>query len=116
MNTCMILSTLLVIIILLRVIFIMTEIGYYVNNNNEFKPINLKNVQANILAYEKFEKIYKDVFIITSTGRNEYQFNLCYKNPIVTTQIKKMLEEAFPVSTLEEIGNVRNCTTYKMNW
>ena len=48
----MILSTLLAIIIFLRVIFIMTEIGYYVISNNEFKPINLKNVQANILAYD----------------------------------------------------------------
>lgn len=134
MNTCMILSTLLAIVVLLRVIFIMAEMGYYMIYNNDYKIYNddykiynndilqpktkqyLRTLHTNILAYEKFDKLHKQVILIAATGRNEYQFNLCYKDPAITTLIETMVREAFPDSTIKSTHEVGNCTKYKLNW
>jgi hypothetical protein len=109
------LTSLLAIVILLRVLFTITE-----SNNNSFKPITtqkLRKFQGNIIAYQKFKDIHKNIIMVSAIGGKEHKYNLCFKDPVISNIIDEMLKEAFPNSLIhEEASQVRNCTLYKINW
>jgi len=110
----MTLSSLLAMVILLRVLFTITE-----SNNNSFKPTTqkLRNFQANIIAYQKFKDIHKNVIMVSAIGGKEHKYNLCFKDPIISNIIDEMLKEAFPDSVIqEEVPHLENCESYKIHW
>lgn len=117
MNLCITVSvtTFIVIVILLRILFAMMEIGYYAMNDEIIVPINLRGFHASALAYERFEKIHKQVLLIAATGGHKHQFNLCFKDPEVSKTIETMIKEAFPDSNVESSPN-GTCTTCKISW
>jgi hypothetical protein len=117
MNLCITVTvtTFVVIIILLRILFAMMEIGYYALNDEIIVPINLRELHASALAYERFEKIHKQVLLIAATGGHKHQFNLCFKDPKVSKTIEAMVKEAFPDSNVESSKN-GTCTTCKITW
>ena len=111
----MTLSSLLAMVILLRVLFIITE-----SNNNSFTPTTtqkLRNFQANIVAYQKFKDIHKNVIMISAIGGKEHKYNICFKDLVISNIIDEMLKEAFPDSVIqEEVPRLENCESYKINW
>lgn len=110
----MTLSSLLAMVILLRILFTITE-----SNNNSFKPTTqkLRNFQANIIAYQKFKDIHKNVIMVSAIGGKEHKYNLCFKDPIISNIIDEMLKEAFPDSVIqEEVPHLENCESYKIHW
>ena len=111
----MTLSSLLAMVILLRVLFIITE-----SNTNSFKPTTtqkLRNFQANIIAYQKFKDIHKNIIMVSAIGGKEHKYNLCFKDPFISNVIDEMLKEAFPDSVIqEEVPRLENCESYKINW
>ena len=119
MNLCMTVSTLLAAIVVLRILFLIKEIGeigYYAMVDDDIsKPINLRGFHASMLAYERFEKIHNQVLMIAETGKNEHQYDLCYKDPEIPKMIEAMVREAFPDSAVK-ISNNGTCTTHKISW
>lgn len=115
MNLCESLTSLLAIVILLRILFTITE-----SNNNSFNPTTtqkLRNFQANIIAYQKFKDIHKNIIIVSAIGGKEHKYNLCFKDPFISNVIDEMLKEAFPDSVIEEeVPHLENCESYKIHW
>jgi hypothetical protein len=111
----MTLSSLLAMVILLRVLFIITE-----SNNNSFKPTTtqkLRNFQANIIAYQKFKDIHKNVIMVSAIGGKEHKYNLCFNDHNIINIIDEMLIEAFPDSIIEEeVPRLEKCESYKIHW
>jgi hypothetical protein len=109
------LTSLLAMVILLRVLFIITE-----SKNNSFKPAatqKLRNFQANVIAYQKFKDIHKNVIMVSAIGGKKHTYNLCFKDPFISNIIGEMLIEAFPDSVIEEeVPRLENCKSYKINW
>jgi hypothetical protein len=108
------LTSLLAIVILLRILFIITE-----SKNNSFKPAatqNLRTLQYNIVAYQFFKNIHKNIIMVSAVGGKEYNYNLCLKDPIINT-IDEMVREAFPDCIInKEQSHITNCTSYKIHW
>lgn len=125
MNSCMIFSAVLAIVIMLRILFIMKEIGeigntlFMTGNNPPFTKQLLRGAPTIFVAYERFEKIRGAVMFTAATGGHTHKYNLCYKNIEVITIIDAMVREAFPDSKIEHahVQNLKNnCTAYKINW
>lgn len=127
MNPCVIFSTLLAIVVVLRIMFIMAEIGEMGEIGNKigvalimkdlppFTKKLLRGMPTTVVAYERFTKIHNQILMIASSGGHKYKFNLCYKDPEITKTIKVMVMEAFPDSALAHEKNGA-CFTYKMSW
>lgn len=82
------------------------------------KPITkqlLRGMQTNVLAYERFKKIYTHVIFTATIGGHNYKLNLCYKNPEITKTIEAMVRESFPDSKIKSSKN-GTCTAYKISW
>ena len=82
------------------------------------KPITkqlLRGMQTNVLAYERFKKIYTRVIFTATIGGHNYKLNLCYKNAEITKTIETMVRESFPDSTIKSLKN-GTCTAYKISW
>ena len=121
MNPCIIFSTLLATVILLRILFIMVEMGYYISKyiwTDDVVPMtkqHLRGMHAGIMAYDRFEKIHDRVVMVAITGGNAHKFDLCYKDPKMTTTIEGMVREAFPDSLVQNLKN-GTCNKYKISW
>ncbi len=119
MNLCMTVSTFLAAIILLRILFLMkeiAEIGYYAMADDDVSaPTHLRGFHTYMLAYDKFEKIHKQVLMIAATGGHDHQYNLCYKDPDVSKTIEAMMMQAFPDSAVKTSNN-GTCTMHKISW
>ena len=115
MNLCESLTSLLAMVILLRILFIIKE-----SNNNSFTTTTtpkLRKFQANIIAYQKFKDIHKNIIIVSAIGGKEHKYNLCFKDPFISNVIDEMLKEAFPDSVIEEeVPHLENCESYKIHW
>jgi hypothetical protein len=130
----MIASILIATIVVLRILFLMTEIGNLslieeivefgnkIENDDAFLPMTkqlLRGMPTAVVAYERFEKIYGAVMFTAATGGHIHKYNLCYKNNEVITIIDAMVREAFPDSKIEHahVQNLKNnCTAYKISW
>jgi len=118
----MIFSTVLAIVIMLRILFLIGEIGntlFMTGNNPPFTKQLLRGAPTIFVAYERFEKIRGAVMFTAATGGHTHKYNLCYKNIEVITIIDAMVREAFPDSKIEHahVQNLKNnCTAYKINW
>ena len=121
----MIFSAVLAIILLLRIMFIMKEIGEIGNtlimtgDNPPFTKQLLRGAPTMMVAYERFEKIRGAVLFTAATSGHKYKYNLCYKNNDVITVIDAMVREAFPDSKIEHAhikSSKNNCTAYKISW
>ena len=117
MNPCVTvtLTSFLVIVILLRIIFAMMEIGNLSLDDEPTTKQRLRGESLVILAYERYDQIHKRVWQIAVTGGHNYEYNLCYKDNDVNHIIYEMIKEAFPDSNAESSPN-GTCTTYKMSW
>ena len=126
----MISSILIATVVVLRILFLITEIGNLslieeivefgnkIENDDAFLPMTkqlLRGMPSLILANERFEKIHNRVFMIAATGGHDHKFNLCFKDPDVTNIIDAMVREAFPDSTIKSLKN-GTCTAYKISW
>lgn len=129
MNSCMIFSAVLAIILLLRIMFSKMEFDNINNNrmdnvfnddfDNTFIPITkkqLRSMHTSLLTYNGFAKIHNQVLLIAATGGHKHQFNLCYRDPNINSMIDAMMKEAFPNSVIVSMPKVGNCTAYKMSW
>lgn len=112
------LTSLLAMVILLRILFTIKEFGN--DDAYSLEPMTkkqLRGFQANIIAYQKFKDIHKNVIIASAMGGKEYKYNLCFKDHIIINIIDEMVREAFPDSLiLEEASQFINCTSYKIIW
>lgn len=127
MNPYMIASILIATVVVLRILFIMAEIGEMAEIGNkignallmeDFPQLTkklLRGMPTTVVAYERFTKIHNQILMIASSGGHKYKFNLCYKDPEITKTIKVMVMEAFPDSALAHEKNGA-CFTYKMSW
>ena len=141
MNSCMIFSALIATVVVLRILFIIAEIENYnwtddmtlddktsfkekemddIDNIDEIvsKPITkklLRGMQTNVLAYERFKKIYTRVIFTATIGGHNYKLNLCYEDPEITKTIEAMVRESFPDSKIKSSKN-GTCTAYKISW
>jgi hypothetical protein len=123
MNSCVIFSAALAIIVLLRIMFSAMEYGNINRMDNDFNddfddtfiPITkkqLRSMHESLLTYKGFEKIHTHVLLIAATGGHEYQFNLCYRRE----EIEAMIKEAFPDSVIVSMPKNNTCAAYKMTW
>ena len=118
----MIFSAVLAIIVLLRILFLIGEIGntlIMTGDNPPFTKQLLRGAPTIFVAYKRFEKIRGAVLFTAATGGNKYKYNLCYKNNDVITVIDAMTREVFPDSKIEHahIKSLKNnCTAYKISW
>jgi hypothetical protein len=127
MNPYMIASILIATVILLRILFLIAEIGEIGAIGNKignallmedlppFTKKLLRGMPTTVVAYERFTQIHNQILIIASSGGHKYKFNLCYKDPEITKTIKVMVMEAFPDSALAHEKN-GECFTYKISW
>ncbi len=123
----MIASALIATVVVLRILFIMAEIGEMGEIGNKigvalimkdlppFTKKLLRGMPTTVVAYERFTQIHNQILIIASSGGHKYKFNLCYKDPEITKTIKVMVMEAFPDSALAHEKN-GECLTYKISW
>ncbi len=116
MNQCMtVTSAIVIVILLLRILFIIAEIGYYSLGDDIIVPTNLRGFHSSVLAYETFEKIHNQILMIAGTGGHKHKYNLCYKDHEISKTIKVMVREAFPDSTVKTSKN-GTCTVHKISW
>ena len=114
-------STFLAAIVVLRILFIMKEIGEIGNTlimNEDNIPLTkelLRGMPTIIVAYERFTAIHNQVFMIAASGGHKNKFNLCYKDPEVSKTIEVMVKEAFPDSALDKVKN-DTCVAYTISW
>ena len=114
----MTLSSLLAMVILLRILFTIKEFGN--DDAYSLEPMTkqqLRGFQANIIAYEKFNQIYKNVIMASATGGSEHKYKLCHMDQKIINIIDEMVREAFPDSLIhQEASQFINCTSYKIIW
>lgn len=116
MNQCMtVTSAIIIVILLLRILFLIAEVGYYSLGDDIIVPTNLRGFHSSVLAYEAFEKIHNQVLMIAGTGGHRHKYNLCYKDPEVIKIIEAMVREAFPDSVVKSSNN-GTCTIHKISW
>ena len=119
MNSCMIASILISTIVIMRIRFLIGEIGNLpIISDSEFLPMtkqHLRGMPTIMAAYERFKKIYTRVIFTATIGGHNYKLNLCYKNPEITKTIEAMVRESFPDSTIKSLKN-GTCTAYKISW
>ncbi len=123
MNSCVIFSAALAIIVLLRIMFSVMEYDNINRMDNDFNddfddtfiPITkkqLRSIHESFITYKGFEKIHKQVLLIAATGGHEYQFNLCHR----AHNIEAMIKEAFLDSVIVSMPKNNTCAAYKMTW
>ena len=114
-------STFLVMVVVLRILFLIKEIGEIGNAlimNEDNIPLSkelLRGMPTIIVAYERFTAIHNQVLMIAASGGHKHKFNLCYKDPEITKTIKVMVIQAFPDSALEPM-KTDNCVAYTISW
>ena len=112
------LTSLLAMVILLRILFTIKEFGN--DDAYSLEPMTkkqLRGFQANIIAYQKFKDIHKNVIMVSAIGGKEHKYNICFKDPVISNIIDEMLKEAFPDSIIqEEVPHLENCESYKIHW
>ncbi len=117
MNSCMILSTLLATVIIMRILFIIIDMVYY-NVNDDSVPItkqHLRGMPIFIEAFESFERIHEQTIEIAINGGHEHKFKLCYENPDIIETTELMIREAFPDIIIKQVKN-GTCARYKLSW
>lgn len=113
-------STFIVMVVVLRILFLMKEIGEIGNTLimkglPPFSKDLLRGMPTGAVAYERFTAIHNQVLMIAASGGHKHKFNLCYKDPEITKTIKVMVIEAFPDSALEHVKN-GTCVAYTISW
>jgi hypothetical protein len=123
MNSCVMFSAALAIIVLLRIMFSVMEYSNINRMDNDFNddfddtfiPITkkqLRSIHESLITYKGFEKIHKQVLLIAATGGHECKFNLCHR----AGEIEAMIKEAFPDSVIVSMPKNNTCVAYKMTW
>ena len=121
MNLCITVSTFLAAIVVLRILFLIKEIGEIGNilimkgGNPPFIKELLRGMPTGVVAYERFTAIHNQVLMIAASGGHKHKFNLCYKDPEITKTIKVMVIQAFPDSALEHV-KTDTCVAYTITW
>ena len=127
MNSCVMVSAALAIIILLRIMFSVMEYDNINGMDNDFNDDfddtfihmtkkQLRSMHESLLTYKGFDKIHKQVLLIAATGGHEHQFNLCHRDPNINSMIEAMIKEAFPDSVIVSMPKNNTCAAYKMTW